>query len=67
MNNDFINNSSVAYMVSLNGTNTVFLGDLAKSGGEQLMADHDLSALSAISSRWPTTDRTAWAMRSTRR
>ena len=32
-------------MVSLNGTNTVFLGDLAKSGGEQLMADHDLSAL----------------------
>ena len=41
MNNDFINNSSVAYMVSLNGTNTVFLGDLAKSGGEQLMADHD--------------------------
>ena len=45
MNNDFVNNSSVAYMVSLNGTNTVFLGDLAKSGGEQLMADHDLSAL----------------------
>ena len=45
MNNDFVNNSSVAYLVSLNGTNTVFLGDLAKSGGEQLMADHDLSAL----------------------
>ena len=45
MDNDFVNNSSVAYMVSLNGTNTVFLGDLAKSGGEQLMADHDLSAL----------------------
>lgn len=27
---DFVNNSSVAYMVSLNGTNVVFLGDLAK-------------------------------------
>ena len=44
-NNDFVNNSSVAYMVSLNGTNTVFLGDLSVRGGEQLMADHDLSAL----------------------
>lgn len=42
---DFTNNSSVAYMVSLNGTNTVFLGDLARAGGEQLMADHDLRAL----------------------
>ena len=26
-NNDFVNNSSVAYMVSLNGTNVVFLSD----------------------------------------
>lgn len=45
MQNDFINNSSVAYLVSLNGTNTVFLGDLAQAGGQQLMADVDLSAL----------------------
>lgn len=42
---DFVNNSSVAYLVSLNGTNAVFLGDLARAGGAQLMADHDLSAL----------------------
>lgn len=42
---DFVNNSSVAYMVSLNGTNTVFLGDLARAGGEKLMTEHDLSAL----------------------
>lgn len=42
---DFVNNSSVAYMVSLNGTNVVFLGDLARAGGEMLMADHDLRAL----------------------
>lgn len=42
---DFVNNSSVAYMVSLNGTNTVFLGDLALAGGERLMSEHDLSAL----------------------
>lgn len=42
---DFVNNSSVAYMVSLNGTNTVFLGDLGIAGGEQLMRDHDLTAL----------------------
>ncbi len=45
MNGDHINNSSVAYLVSLNGTNTVFLGDLAKLGGEQLMKDVDLKAL----------------------
>lgn len=42
---DFINNSSVVYLVSLNGTNVVFLGDLARAGGAQLLADHDLSAL----------------------
>ena len=42
---DFVNNSSVVYMVSLNGTNVVFLGDLARAGGEMLMADHDLRAL----------------------
>lgn len=45
MNSDFINNSSAAYLVSLNGTNVVFLGDLANAGGQQLMADHDLGAL----------------------
>lgn len=45
MNSDFINNSSAAYLVSLNGTNVVFLGDLGRAGGERLMAEHDLSAL----------------------
>ena len=45
MNSDFVNNSSVAYMVSLNGTNTVFLGDLALAGGNQLLSDVDLRAL----------------------
>lgn len=44
-NSDFVNNSSVAYLVSLNGTNVVFLGDLARAGGEMLMNDHDLGAL----------------------
>ena len=43
--NDFVNNSSVAYLVSLNGTNVVFLGDMARSGGENLMANVDLGAL----------------------
>ncbi|MBS6954639.1 MAG: MBL fold metallo-hydrolase [Enterocloster asparagiformis] len=42
---DFVNNSSVAYLVSLNGTNVVFLGDLALAGGTQLMADVDLRSL----------------------
>lgn len=42
---DFINNSSVTYLVSLNGTNTVFLGDLGRAGGEKLLADDDLGAL----------------------
>lgn len=42
---DFVNNGSVTYLVSLNGTNTVFLGDLALAGGSRLMADHDLRAL----------------------
>ena len=45
MKNDFVNNSSVAYLVSLNGTNVVFLGDLAQSGGEQLLNDVDLRSL----------------------
>ena len=45
MSSDFVNNSSVTYLVSLNGTNVVFLGDLALAGGEKLMADHDLGAL----------------------
>lgn len=45
MSSDFVNNSSVAYLVSLNGTNVVFLGDLALAGGEKLMTDHDLGAL----------------------
>ena len=44
-NNDFVNNSSVAYMVSLNGTNVVFLGDLGNTGGEHLMQDVNLAAL----------------------
>lgn len=44
-NSDFINNSSVTYLVSLNGTNTVFLGDLGRAGGEKLLADHNLGAL----------------------
>lgn len=44
-NSDFINNSSVTYMVSLNGTNAVFLGDLGVAGGEKLLADHNLGAL----------------------
>ena len=42
---DFVNNSSVAYMVSLNGTNVVFLGDLALAGGDRLMSEVDLRAL----------------------
>lgn len=44
-NNDFVNNSSVAYLVSLNGTNVVFLGDMARSGGENLMANVDLGGI----------------------
>ena len=43
--NDFVNNSSLAYLVSLNGTNVVFLGDMASAGGENLMANVDLGAL----------------------
>ena len=35
----------MAYLVSLNGTNVVFLGDMARSGGENLMANVDLGAL----------------------
>lgn len=42
---DFVNNSSVTYLVSLNGTNVVFLGDLALAGGNQLLSDIDLGAL----------------------
>ena len=45
MNNDFANNSSVAYMVSPEWDKHRVLGIGCKSGGEQLMADHDLSAL----------------------
>ena len=45
LTSDVINNSSVAYLVSLNGTNVVFLGDLAISGGNKLMSEHDLGAL----------------------
>ena len=45
MKSDFVNNSSVAYLVSLNGTNVVFLGDLAQAGGEQLLNDVDLRSL----------------------
>ena len=32
-------------MVSLNGTNVVFLGDLGRTGGEHLMQDINLGAL----------------------
>lgn len=32
-------------MVSLNGTNVVFLGDLGNTGGEHLMQDVNLAAL----------------------
>ena len=39
------NNSSVVYLVSLNGTNVVFLGDLGEEGGRQLMEDVDLASL----------------------
>ena len=52
---DFVNNSSVAYMVSLNGTNVVFLGDLALAGGDRLMSEVDLRAWTATSYRWPIT------------
>jgi beta-lactamase superfamily II metal-dependent hydrolase len=44
-NTDYVNNSSVAYLVSLNGTNVVFLGDMAKAGGRNLMENCDLQAL----------------------
>ena len=39
------NNSSVAFTVSLNGTNTVFLGDLALAGGKALMDKLELSPI----------------------
>ena len=39
------NNSSVTYMVSMNGTNVVFLGDLALAGGASMMDDVDLAGL----------------------
>lgn len=42
---DPVNNSSVAYLVSLNGTNVVFLGDLAYEGGERLRQEVDLRSL----------------------
>ena len=45
LNSDFVNNSSVAYLVEMNGTKVVFLGDLGHSGGEQLMKDVDLASL----------------------
>ena len=44
-------------MVSLNGTNVVFLGDLGRTGGEHLMQDVNLGALNARWSRCPITDR----------
>lgn len=39
------NNSSVAYMVSLNGTNVVFLGDMGLAAGNLMMQDVDLASL----------------------
>ena len=39
------NNSCVTYMVSLNGTNTVFLGDLGLAAGASMMQDVDLRGL----------------------
>ena len=39
------NNSCVTYMVSLNGTNVVFLGDLGLAGGASMMDDVDLKSL----------------------
>ncbi|MDO4961554.1 MAG: MBL fold metallo-hydrolase [Eubacteriales bacterium] len=39
------NNSCVVYDVSLNGTNTLFLGDLALAGGSALMSCLDLRSL----------------------
>ena len=39
------NNSCVTYMVSMNGTNVVFLGDLGLAGGASMMDDVDLRSL----------------------
>ena len=39
------NNSSVCYMLSANGTNVVFLGDLALAAGNLMMEDVDLASL----------------------
>lgn len=43
--NNFINNSGVTYLVSMNGTNVVFLGDLGYEGGEELRRYVNLSTL----------------------
>lgn len=45
LENNTSNNSSVTYLVSLNGTNVVFLGDLSSDGGKRLMKEVDLSSL----------------------
>ena len=39
------NNSCVTYMVSMNGTNVVFLGDLGLAGGASMSDDVDLRSL----------------------
>ena len=39
------NSSSVCYMISMNGTNVVFLGDLTLAAGQYLMNDIDLASL----------------------
>ena len=39
------NSCSVCYMISMNGTNVVFLGDLTLAGGQYMMKDVDLASL----------------------
>lgn len=39
------NGSSVCYMISMNGTNVVFLGDLTLAAGQCMMEDVDLASL----------------------
>ncbi len=39
------NGSCVCYMISMNGTNVVFLGDLSLAGGQSMMSDIDLASL----------------------
>ncbi len=45
INSNSGNSCSVCYMISMNGTNVVFLGDLTLAGGQCLMNDVDLASL----------------------